>query len=126
MFGQLFIALTLALYGVATPVVVRDSHVTIPVARRFMSHRLKGTTLPQVNRARARALKSKVRTSKVQPAASAAAPVNDPVTNVVDAYIAQVCFNTTISQLHSYVATGLGWQPCQNLFVERPYSLDSY
>ena len=88
-FARLFATLSLALLCVASPVVVRDSHVKLPLARRF---NYTGTaTLPGIDRARARALVNKV-TNPPAPLSKAAAQ-SVPVTNIATIYTVAVCFS---------------------------------
>ena len=88
MFSQLFVAVYLALFTAATPVVVRDSPITIPVVRRL--NFTSGTkVLLEQDQARARFLKSGAAKQK-GPKASSAATFPVPVINEAVSYIAQV------------------------------------
>ena len=87
MFSQLFVAVYLALYAAASPLTIRTSPVSIPLARRFNSTGSK--TILELDQARARFLKSGA-AQKGPEAASSAAAVPVPVTNGVVTYTAAV------------------------------------
>ena len=92
MFTQLIVPLTLALYCAASPAVVRENLVKLPIARRFNAT---GTSkLVELDRARAAALKSSVGTNRRSgkfKSALRAAIGNEPVTNQATIYTAAVC-----------------------------------
>jgi hypothetical protein len=87
MFSQLFIAVYLALYAAASPLTVRTSPVTIPLARRFNITGSKNVL--ELDQARARFLKSGV-AQKGPKTASSAAAVPVPITNGAVTYTAAV------------------------------------
>ena len=86
MFAHLAITVTLALLTAATPVVVRQSPVTIPLVRHF---NLTGTkTLRELDLARVRNMKSG---TKVKPDAAAASSFPVTAVNGAVTYTAEVC-----------------------------------
>ena len=96
MFTQLIATLTLALVCAASPVVVSDNLVKLPIARRFNATGV--AKLVELDRARARHLKSHVKPENTREgfksAAKAAlgATANEPVTNQATTYTAAVSF----------------------------------
>jgi hypothetical protein len=102
MFAQLTITITLALLSAATPVVVRDSFITLPLARRFNTTGSK--TVLQRDQARAQGFKSGTRARTHTAAASAASGTSFPeaVTNGAVSYTAEVCL--LFCYLHEQVA----------------------
>ena len=87
MFSQLFIAVYLALYAAASPLAVRNSPVSIPLARRFNITASKNVL--ELDQARAKFLKSGA-AQKGSKAASSVAAVPVPVTNGVVTYTTAV------------------------------------
>jgi cathepsin E len=91
MFIPLVTTLTLALVCAASPVIVHDNFVKLPIARRFNST---GTSkLVELDRIRAQALKTRIKTPRTKEAfksAAQAALANVPVTNGVTIYTAEV------------------------------------
>ena len=91
MFTRLLTTLTLALFCAATPVVVRDTQISLPVSRQFKFDASKGSTIVQIDQARAKALKAKTRVPADQFKATAqSAAKNLPVTNIATIYTAEV------------------------------------
>lgn len=87
MFSQLFIAVYLALFAAASPLTVRNSPVTIPLARRFNATGSK--RFLELDQARAKFLKHSA-TQKGPKAASSASTFPFPVTNEATTYTAAV------------------------------------
>ena len=89
MFCQLTVTITLALLTAASPLVVRQNPITLPLARHF---NFTGTkTIKELDQARAKAFKSGTKVKPDAAAASASAssfPV--PAINGAVAYTAQV------------------------------------
>ena len=84
MLSQLFVTLSLVVFTVASPVVVRNSPISLPLARHFNA--TPGHKIPDIDQARAKALKA-----AVSPAASNGTGVNPvPVTNSAVIYTAEV------------------------------------
>lgn len=97
MISKLVATLTLVVFCGASTVVVRDSFISLPVARHFNFNASAGSTLLDFDQLRARALKSRTKTSPDQfEAAASASPENIPVTNIVDAYTAEVTCTVSI------------------------------
>jgi hypothetical protein len=88
MFNQFTVTVYLALIAAASPLVVRKSPITIPLARRF---NVTGSSkILELDQARAKFLKSGKRTVHTNKATSdATVPV--PVTNGAVTYTATVC-----------------------------------
>ncbi|KAI0797265.1 aspartic proteinase precursor [Irpex lacteus] len=107
MFTQLIATLTLALYCTATPVVVRDNLVKLPIARRFNAT---GTSkLIELDRARATALKNSVKSrrgSSFNKSAIRAAIGNEPVTNQATTYTAAIQVGNPPTTFNLIVDTG--------------------
>lgn len=89
--AHLIATLTLALVCAASPVVVRDNLVKLPMARRFNSTGV--AKLVELDRARAQTLKtsSQSRQNKDRFRSAAKAAIsNAPITNTAVTYIAEV------------------------------------
>ena len=88
MFSQLLVVVYLSLVAAASPLVVRNSPISIPLARRF--NLTGGTKIADLDRARAQSFKSGARTAhaKTNPASDAIVPV--PVVNAAVTYTATV------------------------------------
>ncbi|KAI0089551.1 aspartic proteinase precursor [Irpex rosettiformis] len=107
MFTQLIATLTLALYCAATPVVVRENLVKLPIARRFNA--TGSSKLVELDRARAVALKNSVKskhTSGRFKSAVRAAIGNEPVTNQATIYTAAVQVGNPPTTFDLIVDTG--------------------
>ena len=92
MFSQLYITVCLALFAAASPVVVRNGPISIPLARRFNATGAKNVLA--ADQARAKFLKSGVKTTHK-------AAVNSgslPVTNAAVTYTAAVCIQNPFAR----------------------------
>lgn len=85
MFSRLFITVTLALLAASSPLVVRNSPVSIPLARRFNVTGAKN--ILAADQARAKFLKSGTKSAQKAAASSGSLPV----TNGAVTYTAAVC-----------------------------------
>ena len=88
MFAQLTVVVYLSLVAAASPLVVRKSPISIPLARRF--NVTGGAKIAELDRARAQSFKSGVRTAhaKTKPTSDAVVPVS--VVNGAVTYTATV------------------------------------
>ncbi|GJE97834.1 aspartic peptidase A1 [Phanerochaete sordida] len=100
MFSRLVLAFSLAAVSLASPVVVRNSPVSVPLARRFQA--TAGRTVADIDQSRAKALQA-----AVSPVAQGGAGVNPiPVTNSATIYTAEVSIGSPPQTFHLIVDTG--------------------
>ncbi|EKM61755.1 uncharacterized protein PHACADRAFT_112598 [Phanerochaete carnosa HHB-10118-sp] len=100
MLSQLFVALSLVAFTAASPVVIRNSPVTLPLARRFNTN--SGHTIAEIDQSRAKALKA-----AVSPAAGNGSGVNPvPVTSSTVIYTAEVLIGSPPQTFNLIVDTG--------------------
>lgn len=110
MFAQLAVTVALALSSAATPVVVRDNLITLPLARRFNITGSK--TVHQRDQARAQgfrhATRARTRTHSHTAASAAASATSfvEPVTNSAVSYIASVSFSSERAGDHEALRSG--------------------
>lgn len=93
MFSQLVVVITLALWSAATPVVVNDNLIRLPLARRFNATGT--TTILQHDQARAKGLKTGSQagpktTSVAAAAAASGTSFPEAITNGAVTYTAEV------------------------------------
>ena len=91
MISQLIVLLALGFASAASPVVVRDNLVKLPIARRLTFDLASNATLLEVDQARAKAIKNLLKPPPGQSdPTTAAATLNVPVTNAAQIYTAAV------------------------------------
>ncbi|KAI0689557.1 aspartic proteinase precursor [Cytidiella melzeri] len=107
MLTQLIATLTLALVCTATPVIVRDNLIRLPIARRVNSTGI--SKLIEIDQARARTLKTSSKTRHASArfrSAPTVAVFNDPVTNAATTYTAAVQVGNPATTYNLIVDTG--------------------
>lgn len=95
MFAQLLVTFALAILSAASPLVVRNSPITLPLTRRM---NLTGTkTILERDQIRAKGLRAgksaKIPSSGTEEAAAAASTFAVPATNQITTYTAEVSHN---------------------------------
>jgi len=124
MFSQLFIAVYLALFAAASPLTVRNSPVTIPLARRFNATGSK--RFLELDQARAKFLKHSA-IQKGPKAASSASTFPFPVTNEATTYTAAVDVGSPPTTFNLIVDTGSSntWVGATTPYTETSTSQDT-
>ncbi|PIL28799.1 transporter [Ganoderma sinense ZZ0214-1] len=113
----------------ATPIVVRDSLVTLPIARRFNS--TGAANIVKADQARAKTLKARLQATKVSPVDTAAGKIfpgiNVPVTNQAIIYTASVGVGTPPTSYELIVDTGSSntWVGANKSYVNTSSSVDT-
>ncbi|EJF58305.1 acid protease [Dichomitus squalens] len=122
------IALTAAAVAVsAKPILVRDSPVTVPIARRFNSTGVRNVL--KADQARAQALKARSQASKKHLGAinKVFTDVDVPVTNVAEIYTASVGVGTPPTTYNLIIDTGSSntWVGASTAYVQTSSSVDT-
>ena len=123
------LALTAAAVAVsAKPIVIRDSPVTLPIARRFNTTGVH--SLLKADQARAQVLKARSQASKGKVSSAAGkvfADVNVPVTNQATIYTASVGVGTPPTNYDLIIDTGSSntWVGAGTAYVKTSSSVDT-
>ncbi|EKM61854.1 uncharacterized protein PHACADRAFT_248741 [Phanerochaete carnosa HHB-10118-sp] len=125
MFSQLFVAVYLALFAAATPLTVRNSPVTVSLARRF--NQTGSKTVLELDQARARFFQRTTARKGAKASTFAAAADSDPVTNGAVSYTAEVNVGSPPTTFSLIVDTGSSntWVGADRAYTETSTSRDT-